>query len=29
MSDEAKAIHIWIGSNFSKEEEYMSYFELD
>lgn len=29
MSDEAKAIHIWVGSNFSKEEEYMSYFELD
>lgn len=29
MSEEARNIHIWLGSNFLQEDEYMSYFELD
>ncbi|MCW4455312.1 immunity 22 family protein [Flavobacterium sp. MXW15] len=29
MPDETRNIHVWVGSNFSQEEEYMSYFEID
>ncbi|XLX40460.1 immunity 22 family protein [Ectopseudomonas mendocina] len=29
MSSENKNVHVWVGSNFSQEDEYMSYFEID
>jgi len=29
MSSEDKNVHVWVGSNFSKDDEYMSYFEID
>ncbi|NVZ28968.1 immunity 22 family protein [Pseudomonas gingeri] len=29
MSNENNNVHVWIGSNFSPEAEYMAYFKLD
>lgn len=29
MLEEENVVHLWIGSNFSSEENYMEYFKLD
>lgn len=29
MPNASRDIHVWVGSNFAQENEYMSYFEID